>query len=614
MSENGLFITSMSKLASMLGARYGVKVQVSGTGAFTDYNGKSPIINLPLVTAERGQEVLLRGYLDHEAGHVRYTNRNIFNNARVQRVYLVKTLWNICEDVYIERRMSAAFRGCGQNLRRIAIVLFRGKIEPTTSEPVLEQALSYILYGCRSIPVQELRPEAAVLRDAFPWPSILPELDKLIARSAVTKSSDECLSLAEEMEALIISAYKQEYGEKQSQQDSQGQDSQSGQGQDSQSGQGQDSQSGQGQGSQSGQGQDSQSGQGQDSQSGQGQDSQKPLTKEEQKRAASLKKKLDKAINKTAKSHIGSSDNITPGEMWEIMKKDMATSINAGHGYYSSGAEDIKHKLDIGRAIADKLAPRDDIEKYTGCRSMTIRKAAGCNPLSQEDIILGDRMAVQLASRMSSVLQTRSLVKRGTGSVGTRLDNHRLYRPAVGDARIFRHDIPGRTPDVEIMCLVDTSGSMYGDSISTVNQTAYAIVKATQNIRGCAVGIMSFNTTMESVKDMHTSVPPVRLTRMEANGGTALGSALMRVLDCFTEKARRHVVIILTDGMADDLPILSSALDRAEQNAVEVYGLGIGDGGSYIGDVMGRKHFRKVRRNNEIPAALLGMLGEALRI
>ena len=570
-TDTGLFINSMSKLASMLGARYGVKVQVSGTGAFTDYRGKSPIINLPLVTAERGQEVLLRGYIDHEAGHVRYTNRKILSNAGVQQRYFTKTLWNICEDVYIERRMSAAFRGCGQNLRRIAIVLFRGKIEPTTNEPVLEQALSYILYGCRSIPVQELRPEAAVLRDAFPWPSILPELDKLIARSAVTKSSDECLSLAEEMEALIISAYKQEYGEKQSHQDSQGQDSQSGQG------------------------------------------SQKPLTKAEQKRAASLKKKLDKAISKLAKEQID-GDNITPGEMWEIMKRDMAASINAGQGYYSSGAEDIQRKLDIGRAIADKLAPSNDTVKYTGCCSMTIRKAAGYNPLSQEDIILGDRMAVQLASRMSSVLQTRSLVKRGTGSVGTRLDNHRLYRPAVGDARIFRHDIPGRTPDVEIMCLVDTSGSMYGDSISTVNQTAYAIVKATQNIRGCAVGIMSFNTTMESVKDMHTPVPPVRLTRMEANGSTYLGSALMRVLDCFTEKARRHVVIMLTDGMADDLPILSSALDRAEQNAVEVYGLGIGDGGSYIGDVMGRKHFRKVRRNSEIPAALLGMLGEALRI
>ena len=573
MSENGFFITSMSKLASMLGARYGVKVQVSGTGAFTDYRGKSPTINLPLVTAERGQEVLLRGYIDHEAGHVRYTDRKIFNNAGVQQRYFTKTLWNICEDVYIERRMSAAFRGCGQNLRRIAITLFRGKIEPTTSEPVLEQALSYILYGCRSIPVQELKPEAAVLRDAFPWPSILPELDKLIARSAVTKNSAECLSLAEEMEVLIISAYKQEYGEKQSQQDSQGQDSQS----------------------------------------GQGQDSQKPLTKEEQKRAASLKKKLDKAINKIAKEQVG-SDNITPGEMWEIMKKDMAASMNAGQGYYSSGAEDIQHKLDIGKAIASQIAPSRDVYEYTRCRSMTIRKVTGYNLLSQDDIVLGDRMAVQLASRMSSVLQTRSLVKRGTGSVGTRLDNHRLYRPAVGDARIFRHDVPGRTPDVEIMCLVDTSGSMYGDSISTVNQTAYAIVKATQNIRGCAVGIMSFNSIMESVKDMHTPVPPVRLTRMEANGGTFLGSALMRVLDCFTEKARRHVVIILTDGMADDMPILSSALDRAEQNAVEVYGLGIGDGGSYIGDVMGRKHFREVRQNSAIPAALLGMLGEALRI
>lgn len=594
-TETGLFISSMSKLASMLGSKYGVKVQVSGTGAFTNYNSRNPIINLPLVTAERGQEVLLHGYLDHEAGHVRYTNRKIFSNARVQNNHLVKTLWNVCEDVYIERRMSAAFRGCGQNLKRIAIMLFRGKVAPTTSEPVLEQALSYILYGCRSIPVQELRPEAAVLRDAFPWPGILPKLDELIARSAVTKDSGECLSLAEEMNGLIVSAFKQEYDS----------DKNQGQGQDSQSGQGQDSQSGQGQSGQSGQ-----SGQ-QDSQS-----SQEPLTKAEQKCAASLKKKLDKAIDKIAKKYrdnlIG-GDNLTPGEVWEKMKKDMAAAINAGHGYYSSGLEDIQHKLDIGKAIADKITPSSGIMKYTGCRSMTISKAAGCNLLSQDDIILGDRIAVQLASRMSSVLQTRSLVKRGTGSVGTRLDNHRLYRPAVGDARIFRHDIPGRTPDVEIICLMDASGSMYGEEISTVNRAMYAIVKATQNIRGCAVGIMSFNTTMESVKDMYTPVPPVRLTRMEANGGTFLGSALMRVLDCFTEKARRHVVIIMTDGMADDLPILSSALDRAKQNAVEVYGLGIG-GGSYFGAVMGRKRFREIRQTNEIPAALLGMLGEALRI
>ena len=94
---------------------------------------------------------LLRGYLDHEAAHVRWTDWNVLESGQYSDP-LVKTLLNVVEDVRIEKRMSAAFAGAGENLRRIADILFGGTNwrEHARPDDPASLAVSWLLFSLRS--------------------------------------------------------------------------------------------------------------------------------------------------------------------------------------------------------------------------------------------------------------------------------------------------------------------------------------------------------------------------------------------------------------------------------------------------------------------------------
>lgn len=597
-------ITTISKLASMLSSRYGVKITISGGDAYTNFSTKPPTINLPLVASGDGHKVLLRGYIDHEVGHIRYTKMPFRRNIG-RWGSLTSSLWNICEDVYIERAMSAAFKGCAQNLRAIALELFDKPVTLTTGTPALEVIFSYILYGCRGIPVKEIRPHAIALRKVFPFPAILPELDKLILHSAETQNSDECFVLATRMTRLITSVYKpnDNTGNQKSGAGAGGQQSGTGSGE-------QQSGAGAGAGEQ-------QSGVGkQKSGTGSGEQLFK-LDTAGNKKTESLSKSLQKDMEKvlTALSAL-STTSLT----WSQQCENEKEYTDLGNYNFS----ELGTKFDSGRVISREIMPSASALSAFGCHErmkMSDYRKTGATTAypyytlsDPKYMVEGDRLAVQLGSRIRSVLQTRSLTKRGTGSTGLKLDGSHLYRTRIGDTRVFRHDTPGRTPDIELIFLMDSSGSMHGKRQDMVNYTTYAVVKATQNIRGCRVGVVSFNSSLFLLKGLNDSIPPARLTKMSAFGNTQLGSALVQVLDMFTPNARRHAVVMMTDGRADDLPVLNMTVSDACSSGIDIMALGVGGGGRYIKDVVERNggYFRAVDKAEDIPEALLSMLGMAV--
>ena len=608
-------ITTMSKLASMLSSRYGVKITISGGDAYTNFSTKPPTINLPLVASGDGHKVLLRGYIDHEVGHIRYTKMPFRRNIG-RWGSLTSSLWNICEDVYIERAMSAAFKGCAQNLRAIALELFDKPVTLTTGTPALEVIFSYILYGCRGIPVKEIRPHAIALRKVFPFPAILPELDKLILHSAETQNSDECFVLATRMTRLITSVYKpnDNTGNQKSGAGAGGQQSGTGSGE-QQSGTGSgEQQFGAGAGAGAG---EQQSGVGkQKSGTGSGEQLFK-LDTAGNKKTESLSKSLQKDMEKvlTALSAL-STTSLT----WSQQCENEKEYTDLGNYNFS----ELGTKFDSGRVISREILPSASALSAFGChermKMSDYRKTGAttaypyCTLSDPKYMVEGDRLAVQLGSRIRSVLQTRSLTKRGTGSTGLKLDGSHLYRTRIGDTRVFRHDTPGRTPDIELIFLMDSSGSMHGKRQDMVNYTTYAVVKATQNIRGCRVGVVSFNSNLFLLKGLNDSIPPARLTKMSAFGNTQLGSALVQVLDMFTPNARRHAVVMMTDGRADDLPVLNMTVNDACSSGIDIMALGVGGGGRYIKDVVERNggYFRAVDKAEDIPEALLSMLGMAV--
>ena len=102
-------------LASVLGDQYGVEVRIGGREAYTD--GK--VIHIPALPLDCDVETLAmaRGFADHEAGHIRHTDFIAMKAASLDAVTF--NLFNSLEDWRGEKRLSAIFPGCRQNLNRL---------------------------------------------------------------------------------------------------------------------------------------------------------------------------------------------------------------------------------------------------------------------------------------------------------------------------------------------------------------------------------------------------------------------------------------------------------------------------------------------------------------
>ena len=87
-------LSSLPLLASVLGDKYGVEVRIGGDRAAT--NGK--VIFIPSLPIEADKDLLslVRGYIDHESGHIRFTDHAAMIAAKMDNV--TQFLWNCIED------------------------------------------------------------------------------------------------------------------------------------------------------------------------------------------------------------------------------------------------------------------------------------------------------------------------------------------------------------------------------------------------------------------------------------------------------------------------------------------------------------------------------------
>ncbi|MCB6542095.1 hypothetical protein LI168_07830 [Desulfovibrio desulfuricans] len=156
-------------LASILGDRYGVQVRIGGKEACA--NGK--VIHLPALPMDCEPELLAltRGFVDHEAAHIRHTDFNVLNAANLDPVTF--NLFNCLEDWRIEKKLSSIFPGCRQNLNWLIRRFFVEEAQPRAGDdsPALA-VLDYVLLTVRGWDVEEVNmprmAAAEVLRQHFP--------------------------------------------------------------------------------------------------------------------------------------------------------------------------------------------------------------------------------------------------------------------------------------------------------------------------------------------------------------------------------------------------------------------------------------------------------------
>lgn len=114
MSASGSARVVLENVARMLADKFKISVVFRGNECHTD--GKT--ITLPVLTDHVPEALIekLRGYLDHEVGHIIFTDMDAFRTAPLYG--LERFALNVVEDVRIEREMEKVWSGCRLNLER----------------------------------------------------------------------------------------------------------------------------------------------------------------------------------------------------------------------------------------------------------------------------------------------------------------------------------------------------------------------------------------------------------------------------------------------------------------------------------------------------------------
>ncbi|EIW9593945.1 porphyrin biosynthesis protein [Klebsiella pneumoniae] len=110
------FRDSVKRVVGLLSGK-NIPVAECGDTAYVRYNkkGEPVMVNIPSIPDDASPALMnaIRGFLDHEVGHLLFTDEKVVKKMRNTKAF---GLWNALEDVYIERRMSGVFTGSRRNL------------------------------------------------------------------------------------------------------------------------------------------------------------------------------------------------------------------------------------------------------------------------------------------------------------------------------------------------------------------------------------------------------------------------------------------------------------------------------------------------------------------
>ena len=116
------FTHELAKTSAVFGRKSDAKVVFTGDGAATDGN----IIKLPSIDhnadVTEEQAAIMRGYVDHEAGHVRHTDFTVLRKHKdeLSKNKLLHSCANALEDIWLEQRVRAEYPGASDNIKATA--------------------------------------------------------------------------------------------------------------------------------------------------------------------------------------------------------------------------------------------------------------------------------------------------------------------------------------------------------------------------------------------------------------------------------------------------------------------------------------------------------------
>jgi len=548
-------------LSRVMSNRGDITINLTGNRCYTDYNS----ITLPVGDLENPDYLeLLEGAIDHEVGHLRWTDRT-WTAKSYEKGAFFNAIRNSIEDIRMERMVCLEWPGAILNLSKMVTQgIKKGWFsKPTDSFPpsLLLQAV-VVYYGRYKINDQVQLKEfceiaIALLTDCIgqkPVHDLILLLDTIPALRSNQHSyelTEQIIQLLKKIEFKPGDSQGDDSGDSQGDDsgDSQGDDSGDSQGNDSGDSQGNDSGDSQGDDSGDSQGDDSGDSQGDDSGDSQGNDS-----GDSQGQNSSVSQQVINFVN-------------------ECLNADESQLMADLH-------EQVNNELE---KMADEVRSSNDMEQLIDFNAPLISKNDR-GTVGTAELNLAKRLSTPISRELHKIIYGLDRKSVNFSKQGRTVEANRLAGVKAGNFNVFKSERITKAPTMAISVLVDRSSSMSAVEMNGANTSALAINLAIDKLKGVnseciyfSAGDLyeakCFKSTTKAVKDNF---------RVSSRGGTHTGLSLYSVIRRLSLRVeQKKVVFIITDGQASDLKYLEKSIEMSELLGIQIVCIGINTGMLY---------------------------------
>lgn len=269
------------------------------------------------------------------------------------------------------------------------------------------------------------------------------------------------------------------------------------------------------------------------------------------------------------------------------------------------GAAEKIAAIDVGEQGGDDQADEDDALGDAFAASSGTRSEV--QPVTSNVL---DGVPARLVNVLLRAFHDKRPTKIKRCERSTDVDQANVWRlRTLGDTRVFRKKSPTTGVDVAVEVLLDQSLSMKRD-LQTAASSALAFAQALQRISGVQTAIDLFpghGAAVESLLKFRQNPAKVagRLRSLTADGGTPMGQAIEAVLPGLLDRpVHKRVLFIITDGEPDNFAYARRVIRGAQQNGVDVIGIGIGMKGKRAIGILLPERSVAVSSARELPDAL----------
>ena len=517
-------------VAAALGNRLGVRVMVTGQTARTDGD-------MIVIPAYDGEDPNYRdvawGYLAHEAAHIRYTDFGVFKTACTTPIR--KAILNILEDIRSEKRLAESYPGTRFTIEKtVARLIDEGGYEvPDEAAHPASLLQAMLLFGLRcSVLGQTLLKGMAEeaesrLKEVLPC-RVFDQLLMLQKEVEGLIDTREALLLTDRILTILEADLEKDIQEDASQKDRKDEEDPS----------------------------DTIS----ERSEGQSSEPESPEVEESLESDDSSQEELSSIQGSSLAQILSASESDLHGDLFEAIREGLSLAKEQSSALTLPVADEPPMDPVQGRLLLEK----------------SLRESG------------------KLRASLQGLVQSSRLSKPVTRRSGNRMDSKGLCRLGMGDARVFLRMDAHKAPNTAVHILIDRSPSMsalvategrpVGRRIDLAWEATLSLAIALEGIQGVNVGITAFPGKDGDGSSVYEILPHGTSIRSrigayggDLDGSTPLAEALWYAgAQLVQQREERKLLLVLTDGIPDDLDAALNILFRFRPSNIEVTGIGLG--------------------------------------